>query len=326
MISLALLLAAAPIPGELKTFRDWIVGCDNGRACQAVSLVPEGGERVATIVARRDAGPAAVPSIRISRGEVMASAIRLPNRSIAIGAGGAIAPGDIGPLLGVLRSAPRLDLIDRAGKPVGTVSLDGASAALLYIDDRQGRIGTRTALARPGAKPAAVVPAAPPLPVISTPPTGRTPAERLAIADARRNAGDASCGTDLSLYQPQTWRLDARSTLALVPRPCDNGAYNYFVSIVLISGGKARPAGFDADGGMGEPDRPPNNILVNPEWDPKRRRLTSFAKGRGLGDCGVRSSFAWDGARFLLAERSEMGECRGSVDYITTWRARVVTR
>lgn len=32
---------AAPQPGELKTFRDWIVGCDNGRACMAVALVPE---------------------------------------------------------------------------------------------------------------------------------------------------------------------------------------------------------------------------------------------------------------------------------------------
>ena len=44
-MSLLLALAAtvaAPQPGELKTFKDWTVGCDNGRACQAVGLLPDG--------------------------------------------------------------------------------------------------------------------------------------------------------------------------------------------------------------------------------------------------------------------------------------------
>jgi hypothetical protein len=49
----------------------------------------------------------------------------------------------------------------------------------------------------------------------------------------------------------------------------------------------------------------------------------AFAKGRGIGDCGVGDDYVWDGDRFRLAEQIAMGECRGSVDYITTWRARV---
>ena len=59
-ILLALAAAAtAPQPGELKTFRDWIVGCDNGRACQAVALVPESedGENYLMLVVER--GPEA---------------------------------------------------------------------------------------------------------------------------------------------------------------------------------------------------------------------------------------------------------------------------
>ena len=40
MLLLALAAQAVqPQPGELKTFGDWTVGCDNARACRAVALV-----------------------------------------------------------------------------------------------------------------------------------------------------------------------------------------------------------------------------------------------------------------------------------------------
>ena len=44
MITLLLAAAAAsaaPQPGEIKTYGDWTVGCDNGWRCQAGSLFPE---------------------------------------------------------------------------------------------------------------------------------------------------------------------------------------------------------------------------------------------------------------------------------------------
>ena len=62
--------------------------------------------------------------------------------------------------------------------------------------------------------------------------------------------------------------------------------------------------------------------ITNGDWDPKTRRLSSYEKGRGLGDCGSTENYAWDGARFRLVEQNEMGECRGSADYIRTWTAR----
>lgn len=50
MLLLALAaVAALPHPGDLKTFGDWIVGCDNGRACEARALIPTWR---ATVVAR----------------------------------------------------------------------------------------------------------------------------------------------------------------------------------------------------------------------------------------------------------------------------------
>ena len=49
--------------------------------------------------------------------------------------------------------------------------------------------------------------------------------------------------------------------------------------------------------------------------------IADFAKGRGLGDCGERSRYGWDGRRFRLLHREVMGECRGSTTYVTIWRA-----
>jgi hypothetical protein len=112
----------------------------------------------------------------------------------------------------------------------------------------------------------------------------------------------------------ETARLDARHSLVLASHPCGNGAYNFsYTAFVVDEAGRARPAAFDVGADA--------DVLVNAGWDKAARRLTSFSKGRGLGDCGVGQSFAWDGTRFRLVHEEVMGECRGSMDYITTWRA-----
>jgi hypothetical protein len=49
-------------------------------------------------------------------------------------------------------------------------------------------------------------------------------------------------------------------------------------------------------------------------------------KGRGIGDCGGSQHYVWDGTEFRLVAVEEMGECRGVVDFISVWRARVVER
>ena len=87
--------------------------------------------------------------------------------------------------------------------------------------------------------------------------------------------------------------------------------------------GPPRPALFDAPPDMGDGgSKPSTGYLTNGDWDPKTRRLSSFERVRGIGDCGSTESYAWDGTRFRLVEQNEIGECRGSVDYIRTWIAR----
>jgi hypothetical protein len=116
----------------------------------------------------------------------------------------------------------------------------------------------------------------------------------------------------------ETHKLDASRTLVLLG--CGSGAYNLSV-VPLIAEGSGRDvrinvAPFDDQGA----DKP---MLTNADWDEKSGLLSSYAKGRGIGDCGVAQHYAWDGTRFRLVEQTEMSECRGSIDYITTWRAKV---
>ena len=121
MMLLALLAAAAaPQPGELKTYRDWIVGCDNGLACHATSLVAEGeerGEDGAMLSVMRGPGAGAPPVIAVGTEDVRAALFadgkRLPARLESRSDGVVVRPADTPMLLAALRSA----VADPEGRP-----------------------------------------------------------------------------------------------------------------------------------------------------------------------------------------------------------------
>jgi hypothetical protein len=321
---LAALAVAAPRPGELKTIRDWTVGCDNGRACQAVALLPEDGADGATLAVRRGAEAGAVPelwlTIRSESGAAPAF-LAVDGRRVALapaGDGDSFRVRDAGAAF-LLGQATRIELLDRAGNVVAPVSTRGSAGALLYMDEQQRRLGTTGALVRRG--PASRVPPPPALPVITSPAPTANPPRTLGPARVRQLLGRETTTCEYANeLDIESARLDARHSLLLASHPCGNGAYNLFSSAWIVDeAGHPRPAAFDASGGMGEGD----DMLVNAGWDAKARRLTTFSKGRGLGDCGVGQAYVWDGTRFRLVHQEAMGECRGSTDYITTWRAKV---
>jgi hypothetical protein len=316
--------AAAPQPGELKTFRDWIVGCDNGRACQAVALVPESAERknYLMLVIKRGPEAQAKAELRwtIANGPPKRATVKVDGKSVAQVGGSVI---EIGPALAAaLAAGARVQVTTTPGGKVGEASLGGLAAAMRYIDDKQKRVGTDTALVAKGA--GKVVPAPPSLPVVTLTPVPSAPPARFRPADIKKYKGDDGCGVPADSFKPEAYRLDAAHTLVMVPSICGNGAYNYFTTALIIpnSGTPVAVAKFDAPSSMGEPGNT-DPSLVNASYDAKTRRLSTYAKGRGLGDCGVAQQFAWDASRFRLVEQREMGECRGSVDYIQTWRATV---
>ena len=63
---------------------------------------------------------------------------------------------------------------------------------------------------------------------------------------------------------------------------------------------------------------------MNPDYDPESRTMTAFAKGRGIGDCGVDQSWTWTGEAFVLDRERVMSDCFGitSEFWPTTFRSR----
>jgi hypothetical protein len=327
MIMLLLALQAALAqPGELRTFDDWTVGCDNGRACRAVSLIAEGDwDANLPMMVRRDAGPEAEPVVILEGEEgsrLVADGRVLPVRLVAVDGNRIAHPADNQLLVAELRAAQRLELRDAGGQPIGRVSLAGLNAAMLYMDEAQGRLDTATAFVRRGARPASAVPAAPALPEVRlTAPYQDTAPE---LDEARITALRAEHGCTIDeIGGPDEFsaaQLETGKTLILLA--CGSGAYNVtnipFVAEQRDGRLSIRRARFDG------PSDLEDAALTNAEWDGGRRLLSEFPRARGLGDCGTRSEYAWDGERFRLVRREEMEECRGARNFITTWRARVV--
>ena len=147
---------------------------------------------------------------------------------------GFIVQADPGELVGALRNARALEVRGADGARLGLVSLAGASAAMLYMDERQRRIGTVTALVRTGPQPASAVPAPPALPQvrIAAAPTDRPLAiDAATVARLRRQFG---C-EEYDVRGPEEFeaeQIETGKTLILVP--CGSGAYN-FSSVPVIA-------------------------------------------------------------------------------------------
>ena len=92
--------------------------------------------------------------------------------------------------------------------------------------------------------------------------------------------------------------------------PCSAGAYN-LLSVLFIADEAGRGAREIIPPDAQEPNPDAGDELMNIDYDAKTRTLTSFAKARGIGDCGVQSSWVWDGKAFRLLDETVMPDCQG---------------
>lgn len=311
-------------PAPLRTFRDWIVGCDNGHACEALALMPEGSQD----------DPDSYLQLNLVRGPERDAPLRLSwdselrEPAVLSVDGRVIATGvrQDSPLtrsmIDAMRRGASITLRNRDGGRL-SASLAGISATMLAIDEVQGRVGSPTAAVRRGSQPMRA--AVPDLPVIVRPAASPRPPRTMTVAQAIAAIGpdNASCEYSNRAVEPVAHRLDATHSLVLIDHPCGNGAYNYFTTAIIIDErGRASPARFDINPGMGPGDGP-GNIIVGADYDAAARRIGSHSKGRGIGDCGTSTSYVWDGSSFALEGLSAMSECRLRMGFITIWRSTV---
>lgn len=332
MILLAFLAAASvPQPGVVHNFDDWVVGCDNGKACHALAMLPTGrSEEGRTMSLRRGPEADARPTITIHRVEGAPAALVADGNPLAVrlvreGEDVRVEPENMETFISTLRDGQQLSLRNADGTAGQTITLEGAFGAMLYMDEAQGRLDTSTALIRVGRLGPDTVPPPPPLPQIRLAPAPAGPA--LTLTRARIVALRREAGCEISeVGGPDSFEavaIDPARTLILLA--CGTGAYN-LTSIPFVAerrGGDIHVelARFDIQPGWFEDGNP---SLVNAVWDPAKRLLSSFSRARGLGDCGEQEDYAWDGERFRLAERRGMPECQGATNFIATWRAEIV--
>ena len=328
-------------PGEVLSFKDWAVGCDNGGICRAVSLVPEElgtsfDDLHGPVSIIRTAGSDDILRIRMSvhAEDVDRYRMFVDNRLVDTGP---IVDGDY-PIEIVGQDAKKvaqaivkgkkLVLQDPDDKIISKISLAGSSAALRYIDQQQGRAGTKTALVAKGSR--VFQPRTTGIPLITV--DRWESAALVPEADALvALAEDSKCKDDrFGLVEDQAYPLGKRGNRyrALVLISCGAGAYNFSTAPYIgdyvqnSEGGEGwtfAPAKFDRQPSWGGEGADP--LLVNVGWDEQDQILSSYGKGRGLGDCGKAENYVWDGEMFRLIEASAMTECRGAHEWITTWRA-----
>lgn len=330
LILLAAALAPAG-PGAERLFGDWAVACDNVKRCEATALMPESwsGDEAPAMTVARDAGPGGAVTVTLTPVTKAGGIIDLLIDRRLMGSG-TMREGSItltgGTAEGLVRAmASGRGLTLRSGRrTLATLGLNGSAAALRYIDEQQGRIGGVTALVARGMKPAAVVPAGKAVPRVAAVRPGAGKAAVLSAAQTGPLRQQAGCAdfTAAPELKPEFHRLDRRSTLVTIP--CVSGAYQSSLALFVVTDGRIAPAPFDI--------APPTNgmdpvpWLTEPEWDAKAGTLSSHAKGRGLGDCGVDQSWVWDGTRFRMTRYDGLDACRLSGEWLTRYRALPVYR
>ena len=203
-------------------------------------------------------------------------------------------------------------LNSKGQETVARFSLRGLSAALLWIDDTQNRLGSPRTI---GAVKSAIAKENKPADNIFTSGDTRILAPgKIPPAIAKLHFADGECDAidrpPLSAFGFETVTIDKNKKLYLIP--CFAAAYNVVYRIYLNSSNQDRPrqllfADYSSDlGWSGTRD------IMNITYDAETKTLSSFYKGRGLGDCGSTSIYRWKKYAFKMVEYRYWGKCDGT--------------
>lgn len=285
--------------------KDWGLQCDNTLVCRAVGYQEEAGESgPVSIRLTREAGPDTPVLVDLQVANEKASP-----PSLQLKVGKLTVPGLSGdmpriPASQVARLLQELLKNNQAtvtsGKDQWLLSLAGAGAVLLKMDEVQGRVGTPGALVRRGSRPEASVLAPVPAPVVNAvlplpERKGDTAlAKPLLAAIDRKDVSERCNGDPPKPIDVQVHRLTDRKVLLAIP--CAMGAYN-FAGLHWLANDRPpyQPQLLDAEG----------------EFDAADGSIRSSMKGRGIGDCWSLQEWHFDGRGFVLTSESLDDMCRG---------------
>ncbi len=324
---------AIPKLGSLKNYKDWVVGCDNVKICQAVSLQDDfRAENAPHVVITRMVGLKPMTEIEIYNltqisdrykiiidGKIADTGVINPdNESITV------AGQDAEKLALAIVRGYKMQIFDGLERSLGRVSLSGSSAAVRYMDDVQSTAGTVAALAVKGDR--GYDGKAISIPKIKV----RKITEAAAIpevSDILQLSRVSGCDEQqFGVSEDRAYSLGIRDgkAVALVAISCGSGAYNFSAAPYIGTQSEGKwsfsPALFDYDGAVYNSDNGAK-VLVNLSWEEDKQVLSSFNKGRGIADCGDSAEYIWDGDTFRLISAQSMDPCRGARQWVSLWKA-----
>jgi hypothetical protein len=323
-------------PAGTKSFGGWTATCNNLGSCVAIATAEADGFFYVRIA--REAGATSAPVVKLvlvsqdsSKGTQAAFSLQPETGDKAIGHqlgpyAGQPMSDDMSQISATLStdsaSLPFIEAIRDAEtlrydvlNDKGTLDLKGFAAALRWIDARQGRAGTPTALVAKGMTPIGQIPEPRPAPTIIPAPAGSAaeiakPVLPQPALDAAAALPDCEADVVRAHENAEAWQLGPTTLVAV---PCIGGAYNFSSALYFTDaqGTTARPVLLPqpatVDGGTSE------NVVTNMSFDPKTMILSEFAKGRGIGDCGEARSWVWTGRVFTLLDASRLDACPGAL-------------
>ena len=319
-----------------KTFSDWQITCNNQNSCVARNFP---GDRGLVMTISRQAGTDDRPLLRIDygnrfSGELSGAALKenllLDGQRLKLDlkhwevqphhltTSHAISVNEF--LLQVM-DANTIQLLYR---PRSSISLHGLKAALLLMDEAQGRVNSTSAWIKRGSR--TDVPAPATQPELSAPlnvPPALTQEETTGLIDfGTWRVNTDRCSLDPQRREVSVAPLSDKKALLLVS--CEMGAYN----VIDLAFEVTRTQPYVARGlTLTLPFLPPHHSdkkleLINAQYDASRSELLTYSKGRGLGDCGTATRWQYNGREFVLAEYAEEGTCdawHSSDDWPTLW-------
>lgn len=218
------------------------------------------------------------------------------------------------------------DNIQVTWRPQATISLHGLKAALLLMDDTQGRVGSLSAWVKRGSRSVWDVPPEPTAPLMRLPDRPAAPLTReettglIDYGTWRVNADE--CSLDPMRREVSVAPLTDSKALLLVS--CEMGAYNMInlaFEVTRTQPWQSRRLTLSLP--FSEPGHSDRQLeIINAEYDAANAQLFTYAKGRGLGDCGIATRWQFNGQEFGLAEYAEERTCdawHGSDEWPTLW-------
>jgi hypothetical protein len=337
---LLLFLFAAGVQADplQKSFSDWQLTCNNAAFCVARSFPGDNG---LVMTLSRHAGSDDRPLLRIDYGSAYSGELPgaplqdnllldqrllkpdLKHWSVEPHHLATSNPIAIDEFLAQTLDADTLQLTYQAK---AAVSLHGMKAALLLMDEVQGRVNGLSAWIKRGDRVVWDVPPPPVLPRLPAPlpqPAPLTHEETSGLIDyGTWRINTDSCSLDPMRREVSVAPLTDNKALLLVS--CETGAYNVIDLAFEVTRSQPYVArGLTLTLPFTPPSRTDNQLdVVNAEYDANSGFLYTFSKGRGLGDCGIATRWQFDGNEFVLAEYAEEKTCdawHSSDDWPTLW-------